>query len=265
MHKKRPILIEWKEGRICVTARVRFSGWKKAAVRNVPMRESVLSELRRQFSAENPYFASLVGNALDFPEWEGRPIEVSFTLTEADRRPWVNFFLVPRLGVSCAAFFPLWRPWGSKKIFLFAGDIRTRYHYTPRQVGLVACHEFGHAMGLGDLYGGLAPYGLCYRPPAALTAEMPFNDLMRTSFRQEWFTPNDLEMALFAQRECAPQTHVPTGWWWKGLRKVSGAVRGKNVDPEEARCDRQRKRESRKRRRRDRLARWFPFAGRRKS
>lgn len=259
MKKLRPLWIEEDARGFHLCARVHFSGWKKAKVQGVLMKDCVLSELQRQFSSENPYFAAMTGNALDFPERMGQPIEVRLTLLEEKSRPYIRFVLLPFRGVSCAAFFPLWRPWGSKTVLLFSGDVRTRHQYTPKQVGLVACHEFGHAMGIGDLYGGAAPYGLCWRAPAAFTAEFPPNDLMRTSFRNDWFTPNDLEMALFAQKECAPQTHVPTGRWWKGLGHVSCAVRGKAVDPELTLRDRQRRKAMKKQRRKARLLRLLPF------
>lgn len=84
-------------------------------------------------------------------------------------------------------------------------------------------------MGIGDLYGGFAPYGPCYRPAAAVTAEMPACDIMRTHFREDWFTPNDLEMACLAFAQNAPQSHVRTGLW-KGLRRPSAAVRGERID-----------------------------------
>ena len=229
--RNRPVTMAFAGNTLRIRARVHFSGCKDAKVRGALLRQCILDELRRQFSADNPYFARMKGNALDFPEKEGEPISVEVSLLETNRRPYVRFVLLPVLGVSCAAFFPLWRPWGSKTLVVFAGDVRTRYRYSPHQAALVACHEFGHALGIGDLYGGAAPYGLCYRQPAAITAELPADDLMRSSFRNEWFTPNDLEMALLAQRECAPQTHVPTGWWWKGLNRVSSAVRGESVDP----------------------------------
>ncbi len=210
----------------------------------------VMEELERQFSSENPYFREMIGNAYDFPAQMGQPIKVSSTWVETNTPPYVCFHVFDALGICAVPMFPLWRKTGNKHILLFTGDIRTlkrkeffrylisdgailptRGPYSPQVVAKVGCHEFGHAIGLGDLYGGWAPYGLCYRHAASITPEMPLHDIMRTHFCDaDFFSPNDLEMALLAQEENAPQTHLITGPWFRGLGHVSKGVRLQNVD-----------------------------------
>lgn len=222
---KRPLELRLTPSRIRLQARLAFDAECQTLLEGRPIREIILRELSRQFSSENPFFAPFVANEWDFPERSGQIIKLSARF-ECGKGPCIHFHYIDAKGICCLPLFPFWRPWGTKHILLFQGDIRTGALYTAHQLGKIACHEFGHAMGLGDLYGGFAPYGLCRRKPAAITAEMPANDLMRTHFRNDWFTPNDLEMALLAQQEQAPQSHYPTGWWWKGLNHVSRAIRG---------------------------------------
>ncbi len=224
-----PVEISQSPEGIHIRARIRFCGFRRASIQGEPWAALVERELRRQFSGENPFLSSFAGTPLDFPERLGQPVAFSLELSVERRGPAVRFFLLPVRGISCSYGFPFWRRWGSKNILLFSGDIRTRLRYSPSQAAKVACHEFGHAMGIGDLYGGFAPYGPCYRPAAAVTAEMPACDIMRTHFREDWFTPNDLEMACLAFAQNAPQSHVRTGLW-KGLRRPSAAVRGERID-----------------------------------
>ena len=88
-----------------------------------------------------------------------------------------------------------------------------RSHYTKDQYVKVAAHEFGHVLGLGDLYGqGLKP-----------TAEIPegafyvAGDMMGTHGK---VTPNNIEMLLEA---------YTTGWYQafvtKGYEKKSAVIR----------------------------------------
>lgn len=220
--------------RIRLTARLSFDGECRQTIEGKTVEDIVLGELKRQFSHDNPNFRELVGNEYDFPDRFGQRIKIASKFEVVARPPYVRFHFLPARGICAVPFFPLWRRRGSKHIFLFLGDVRVKEPYSALGLAKVAAHEFGHVLGIGDLYGGMAPYGLCYRQSAAVTAEMPLHDIMRRHFdERDFFTANDLEMALSAQEENAPQTHVPTGFWWKGLGKVSRAVRLQNVNVKE--------------------------------
>lgn len=217
--------------RIRIRARLRFTGDDGAEIESIPIRDLVLNELNRQFSHQNPFLMNMTANTYDFPHKKGRRIKVACKLELVTHPPYVHYHVFSMRGISCYLQFPLWRrQFTKRRILLFTGDIRTKKDYSALQLSKVASHEFGHALGIGDLYPGLAPYGLCYRPAAAITKEMPANDIMRTHFKEhDFFTPNDLEMAWIAHRDNAPQTHTPTGFWYRGLNKVSEAVRLQNV------------------------------------
>lgn len=259
--KRQAIDLKFNGRRVRLAARLRFTGDWAVEVGGHTIKSLVMDELARQFSNQNPYFAEMIGNAFDFPEQMGQQIKVSSTWVETDTPPYVRFHVIDALGICAAPMFPVWRRTGNKYILLFTGDIRLakrkefrqylfssgtqmpeRGIYRPEVVAKIGCHEFGHALGLGDLYGGWAPYGLCYRHAAAITPEMPRHDIMRTHFCDEdFFTPNDLEMALLAQQQNAPQTHFVTGPWFKGLGRISAAVRLQNIAPDARRPRRKRR------------------------
>lgn len=226
-----PTHIHLKEGRFRLHARLRFSKDFDELLDGLSLKEHVLQELALQFSHQNPRLTNMVGNDYDFPQYKDKRIKIASKFQVVQKPPYVSFHYLDALGVCAVPMFVLWRWKQNKHIFMFRGDIRTKRIFTPLIFRKIAAHEFGHALGINDLYGGWAPYALAYRREAAVTAEMPLHDIMRTHFiEQDFFTPNDLEMAWMAQTQNAPQSHVRLGWY-RGFRRISQAIRLENVSP----------------------------------
>lgn len=225
MNYQAPILISLTEKRYRLRARLRFSGDCQECFEGETLQSIILNELALQFSHQNPYLANMVGNDYDFPDFKDKRIKIAANFSVAETPPYVYFHFMDVPGICSVPLFIFWRHHKNKHIFLFRSDIRTKKEFSALSIGKIAAHEFGHALGINDFYAGWAPYALTYRQAAAITPEMPANDIMRTHFtNKDFFTPNDLEMAWLAQNENAPQTHVPIGFY-KGLRKKSKAIR----------------------------------------
>lgn len=220
-----PISISLTEKRYRLRARLRFSADCQECFEGQTLESIILDELALQFSHQNPYLTNMIGNDYDFPEFKDKRIKVASHFSVVTTPPYIHFHFMDVPGICSVPLFIFWRHQRNKHIFLFRSDIRTKKEFSALNIGKIAAHEFGHALGINDLYAGWAPYALKYRPAAAITVEMPAHDIMRTHFiDKDFFTPNDLEMAWLAQNENAPQTHVPIGFY-KGLRHQSRAIR----------------------------------------
>ncbi len=225
MQPTAPILISLNEKRYRLNARLRFSNDCQTLFEGQTLQSIILNELALQFSHQNPFLENMTGNAYDFPDFLGKRIKIAAKFSVVDSPPYVFFHFMEMPGVCSVPLFVFWRRRQNKHIFLFRSDIRTKKEFSSLVIGKIAAHEFGHTLGINDLYGGMAPYAFTYRTAAPITSEMPRHDIMRTHFStQDFFTPNDLEMAWLAQEENAPQTHVPLGFY-KGLRRKSAAIR----------------------------------------
>ena len=218
------ITIKQTQTRIRIKARICFRGDTALKIDGEDAKTLIKDELTRQFSYENPYFRDWQGSDFDFPERKGQRIKLTFEIEETKKKPCVSFHLFDFSAVSCMLFFPQWRPEKNKHILMFTRDRRAKRALTSREFGMVACHEFGHAMGVNDLYRAFIKYALKTQQAAPVNPETPANDIMRTCYRSDWFTPNDIEMAVYAAAERCPQTHEALRLY-RGLNRVSKAVR----------------------------------------
>lgn len=272
-----PTSIRLSEERFRIYGRLRFSDDCEELIDGIPLKQRILDELHRQFSHENPFLQNMIGNDYDFPQYKGKRIKIAAKFEEVSEPPYVHFHYFDTPGICMVPMFVFWRLNQNKHVFLFSSDIRSvikrggvkailsstddkgkekaPYRYSATTLAKLAAHEFGHTLGINDLYGGSAPYAFRYRPEAAVSSEMPQHDIMRTHFIEgDWYSPNDLEMAWMAQEKNAPQSHVALGCFYPGLKEKSEAVRLAGFDPtwkQKRREQKKKKRELARQRKRD--------------
>ena len=81
----------------------------------------------------------------------GYNVKLNVTFNNAVRNK-INVVINNRLGVSNVSRIGRWSCTNPGKLTIYKGDSRTNYTYTTDEFQRVSAHEFGHILGVGDLY-----------------------------------------------------------------------------------------------------------------